>query len=109
MADQPGFRAELEESCTELVEIDQTIGQAIAIGAPIYNVGSPLGCFRIYEGAAYKLLYRLEGRCPKARELLRSGLAQAEAELGVEAKAWTLRRAFDAILGDPTSFGGTRL
>ena len=34
--------------------VDQVIGQAISIGVPIYNAGSPL-CYRIYEGTAYKL------------------------------------------------------
>ncbi len=102
IADRAAFRSELEASCPDLGDLDETIVAAIAIGAPIYNAGSALGCYRIYEGAAYKMLYRLEGRCPAASELLRAGLAKAETDLGDSSKAWTLRRAFDAILGEGT-------
>lgn len=105
IADQPGFRSRLEKSCPDLNELDETIGAAISIGAPIYNAGSPLGCYRIYEGAAYKLLYRLEQRCPGVTALLRSGLARAESQPDYSAKAWTMRRTFDAILGETTSTG----
>lgn len=104
LADQAAFRSQLAKSCSELSEIDQTIGAAISIGAPIYNAGSPLGCYRIYEGAAYKLLYRLEDRCPLATGLLRAGLAKAESDRGADARAWTMRRTFDALLGVPTRY-----
>lgn len=96
------FRSGLQQSCGELGEVDRVIQQAIAIGAPIYNAGSSLGCYRIYEGAAYKILYELGDRCPRLTALLRAGLAQAEADAAVDRSAWTLRYTFDAILGEET-------
>lgn len=97
------FRSGLVTSCDQLAEVDGVIAQAIAIGAPIYNAGSPLGCYRIYEGTAYKLLYVLGSRCPELTAFLRAGLAQARADAAVDHKAWTLRRTFDTILGEETA------
>lgn len=105
LQDRAAFRAGLERSCDELATADRLIQEAIAIGAPIYNAGSPLGCYRIYEGTAYKILWTLEDRCPRLGALLRAGLAQAEVDGLVADKAWTLRRTFDAILGERTRFG----
>jgi hypothetical protein len=96
------FRAGLTRSCPQLADVDQVIAQAILIGAPIYNVGSPLGCYRIYEGAAYKILYVVGDGCAELGAFVRGGLAQAEAEVAVDRKAWTMRHTFDAILGEPT-------
>lgn len=79
------------------------IAQAISIGAPVYNAGSPLGCYRIYEGAAYKLLFMLDRSCPDLTAFVRASLAQAEADAAIDRKAWTMRRTFDTILGEPTS------
>jgi len=107
LSDRKTFRAGLEDSCADLPAIDGTISAAIGIGAPIYNAGSALGCYRIYEGAAYKLLYHLGDRCPRASAVLRAGLSQAEADVGDNAKAWTMRATFDAILGDETGTGGS--
>jgi hypothetical protein len=98
------FRSATIKSCSELETVDQVIGQAISIGAPIYNAGSPLGCYRIYEGAAYKLLFLLQDRCPEVGALLRGGLARAETSAAVVDKAWTMRRTFDTILGQETAY-----
>lgn len=98
------FRIATTKSCSELATVDEVIGQAISIGAPIYNAGSPLGCYRIYEGTAYKLLYLLQDRCPDVTALLRGGLARAETNSGVVDKAWTMRRTFDTILGQETAY-----
>lgn len=100
--DRAAFRSRLAESCERLPEVDLAIAHAISIGAPIYNAGSPLGCYRIYEGASYKLLYLLGGECAELTALLRAGLAQAQRDGMVDQKAWTLRRIFDAILGEET-------
>lgn len=108
LADRAEFRAELASSCPELARVDTVIGEAISIGAPIYNAGSPLGCYRIYEGAAYKLLFQLEDRCAAVRSVLLSGLSEARADVNAIARAWTMRRAFDALLGEDTATRPTR-
>jgi hypothetical protein len=107
LADRPAFRAGLEETCDAVGTLDEVVADAIFVGAPIYNAGSPLGCYRIYEGAAYKLLYLLGDRCETARGVLRFGLAQAEAQEDPAAQAWTMRRTFDALLGEDTVTGNT--
>jgi hypothetical protein len=97
------FRSGLAKSCGQLAAVDHVISQAISIGAPIYNAGSPLGCYRIYEGTAYKLLYVLGSRCSELTALLRAGLAQARTDAAVDRKAWTMRHTFDTILGEETA------
>jgi len=97
------FRSGLTNSCEQLAEVDHVISQAISIGAPIYNAGSPLGCYRIYEGTAYKLLYILGNRCSALTAFLRAGLAQARTDAAVDRKAWTMRHTFDTILGEETA------
>ncbi len=97
------FRSSLRSSCDQLSEVDVVIARAISIGAPIYNAGSPLGCYRIYEGAAYKLLYVLGSSCSELTAFLRAGLAQARTDAAVDRKAWTMRRTFDTILGEETA------
>jgi len=103
--DRAEFRVGLIKSCPQIVAMDQAIEAAISIGAPIYNAGSPLGCYRIYEGAAFKILYQLGDACPDAAAVLRAGLARAESDSAVGQKAWTLRRTFDALQGRPTRSG----
>ncbi len=104
--DRPKYREGLIRSCSDVGMIDEVLAQAIAIGAPIFNAGSPLGCYRIYEGAAYKLLYLLGDDCPDASAVLRAGLARAEEESGHVQQAWMMRRIFDTLLGHPTRTGG---
>lgn len=71
---------------------------------PIYNAGSHIGCYRIYEGASYKLLYLLDESCPTVKMTLAAGLAQAERDVSDTDKAWTMRRTFDLIIGEPTQY-----
>ncbi len=107
---EPGnFRAQIVKSCSQISDVDSAIAGAIAIGAPIYNAGSALGCYQIYEGAAYKVLYKLGGACADVTAVLRAGLSAAELDPDVVQKAWTMRRTFDTILGEPTQTGITPL
>jgi len=104
LADRGAFRLELESKCPNLAQADQIIGEAIDIGAPIYNAGSPLGCFRIYEGAAYKLLVTQGEECPDLAAFVRAGLMELNAPGDEGDKAWALRQMFDAIGGQNTRF-----
>jgi len=98
------FREALKTSCSEIHDVDNAISQAISVGAPIYNAGSHIGCYRIYEGASYKLLYLLDTACPTVKMTLAAGLAQAERDTSDTDKAWTMRRTFDLIIGEPTQY-----
>ena len=71
---------------------------AIQIGAPAYNLGDQRGCFEIYACTARMLLQAVQGAEP-ARQKLRQALENCSTVVDVNEQAWTMRRAFDAILG----------
>lgn len=96
------FRNDLATTCEELDSVDKVISQAIRVGAPIYNSGDHLACYRIYEGASYKLLYLLEGKCRNVSATLLADLKQATNDSTATKKAWSMRRTFDLILGQQT-------
>lgn len=101
-------RQNMERRCEadDIALIDRVLAETISSGAPIYDQGDHLGCYRLYEGASYKLLYNLEDRCETASELLEQFIADAH-ELQDDSggnpsvQAWTLRYVFDALLGVP--------
>ena len=80
-----------------LKQIVFAIGDAIDVGAPLYNDGHPEACFRIYQGTALDLINRLR-ECPGPVQALKEGLDRAGAEKTYEAKAWAMRDTFDALL-----------
>lgn len=113
------IRGALELECTvaDASTINRTIEQAIASGVGAYNSGEHLACFRVYEGAAYKILFKLSGRSATAATVLTTALEKADAIDGkangagskvvvtdraptpAAAKAWIMRDAFDSIVG----------
>jgi len=102
------MRANIESQCMEddIAIIDHVIGNAIASGAGIYNAGHHLGCYRIYEGAGYKILYSLRERCDGATSFLSRALTRASEtrnkgryESVPGNQAWIMRHAFDALMG----------
>jgi hypothetical protein len=106
-ADRGAFRLELEGKCKNLERADQIIGDAIEIGAPIYNTGSAIGvvgCFRIYEGAAYKLLVETGDECPDLAAFMRAGMMEVDSREDASDKAWALRQLFDTIGGRSTRY-----
>jgi hypothetical protein len=58
---------------------------------------------RIYEGAAYKILFTLSDRSSTATSVLKSALKKADeveaAPSAATARAWIMRNAFDSIVG----------
>jgi hypothetical protein len=73
------------------------ISDAISKGAPTYNKGDHLGCYKTYRQAAERIIERcsLSG----VRKELRSALDLAIDQETFTKQAWTMRRAFDAIVG----------
>ena len=98
---------EAEESvnCSKIEEIHETIELAIAVGAPTYNMGNHIGCYFIYEGAAYKIIHLYGSKCKEAKKILETALATCKEESTVSEKAWVMRMAFDNILGVKTEIG----
>jgi hypothetical protein len=89
-------------TCGKSEEIGRIINEAISLGAPIYNEGMHMACYRIYEWAGYKILYVYGKDCPEVEKLLRTTIEKSHGDLSDVEKAWLMRMAFDKILGVPT-------
>lgn len=90
------------KDCDKIEAIYVIIGQAIETGAPTYNSGNHQGCYMIYEGAAYKILYKYGSRCSDVSNILEAALEKSYGANNATDKAWIMRMAFDQILGEPT-------
>jgi hypothetical protein len=90
------------KQCANINAVNVIIEEAITIGAPTYNNGNHTGCFRIYEGAAYKILYKYGSKCSEVKNVLEAALEKAYGDYSSTEKAWIMRQAFDLILGVPT-------
>lgn len=77
--------------------IPKVLGEAVEVGAPLYNDGNFAACFHIYEGAAMDLERRLPKRCAGPRRALAEGRARAAKLSDPSAQAWALRDAFDGL------------
>jgi len=89
-------------ACPKKDAVDTLIWEAINVGAPTYNAGNHIGCYRIYEGASYKILYNYSYECPRITEILKTALQKSYENYSDTDKAWIMRMAFDEILGVPT-------
>jgi hypothetical protein len=75
------------------------LAMAIGIGAPAYNQGDHRGCFEVYACAARLLLNSVKG-ADEVKRKLQDALEVCCTEVDVDKQAWTMRRAFDCILGE---------
>jgi hypothetical protein len=83
----------------DMEDVLRSIGDAIAIGAPLYNRNSQEGyeaCFRVYEGTALK--YEKDAPCKGVREAFGDGLLRATSLGSFKEKAWALRDTFDGMI-----------
>lgn len=80
-----------------LSDVASAIIAAINKGAPTYNLGDIAGCALLYRNTAKRLLS--EGAMGYPRECLTTALERDAAFSSVDEQAWTLRHAFDSILG----------
>lgn len=78
--------------------VGRSIGDAIAVGAPLYNQGNHRACYQIYEGAASDIENRLPKSCVGPKKTLAQGRSRA-AELDEPSEqAWAMRDAFDSLV-----------
>jgi len=89
------------KGCNErdMEDVLKSIGDAIAIGAPLYNKNNPEGyegCFRVYEGTSLK--YEKDAKCAGVRQAFNDGLSRAKALPTFKEKAWALRDTFDGLI-----------
>ena len=95
----PSYNA---KGCANADAVAIVIDEAITSGAPTYNGGNHVGCFRIYEGASYKILYKYGAKCKEVKGVLEAALEKAYGDYSATEKAWIMRQAFDFILDVPT-------
>ncbi len=95
----PVVKASALDGCSaaNLDLVLKTIGDAIDVGAPLYNNGNHAGCYHIYEGAALDLDRKLPASCKGAAEVLKSGRARAAGLSNATEQAWAMRDAFDGV------------
>ena len=83
-------------------EVEKIINEAISLGAPIYNEGLHMACYRIYEWAGYKILYEYGKKCGEIEKTLKAAIEKSHGDYSDTEKAWIMRVAFDKILGVST-------
>lgn len=76
----------------------KSIGEAIDVGAPLYNQGNFAACFHVYEGAAADLERKLPAACKGPAKVLADGRKKAATAQGPSAQAWAMRDVFDALV-----------
>ena len=61
----PTLSVRILDGCSagSIALILKAIGDAVEIGAPLYNEGNFEGCYHVYEGAASDLERKLKGTC----------------------------------------------
>jgi hypothetical protein len=74
---------------------------AIQIGAPSYNYGDQRGCYEVYACTARMLLKAVKG-AEAEKKVLRRALERCATQNDPDDQAWTMRHAFDELLGSPT-------
>jgi serine protease Do len=91
--------------CSEkdMEDVLRSIGDAIAIGAPLYNRAAQEhndsgyeACFRVYEGTSLK--YEKDAPCKGVRSAFGDGLLRAQSLGTYKEKAWALRDTFDGLI-----------
>jgi len=80
-----------------LALVGHGIGEAIEVGAPLYNDGNYAACYHIYEGAASDIEHRLPKQCQGPKAALSQGRSNAATLNDPSAQAWAMRDAFDGI------------
>jgi hypothetical protein len=95
----PHHSARLLEGCSRAggERVAGAIGDAIEVGAPLYNAGNFEACFRVYQGAALEVAHKVPG-CAGPKHALADGMKEAERRTGWSDKAWAMRDAFDGLL-----------
>ena len=94
--------AHVDKECSKMELVVIIINDAISVGAPAYNDGNRAACYKIYEGAAYKILHKYGKKCTETSDILETALEKISGDYSVSEKAWIMRMAFDKILGVPT-------
>lgn len=82
----------------DLQRAGRLIGEAIEVGAPVYNERHFAACYHVYEGAALDLEKRLPAACKGPKKAMRDGRTRAAKLDDPSAQAWAMRDAFDGLV-----------
>jgi len=74
------------------------LGEAIQVGAPLYNADNASGCYHVYDGAASDLERKLPPACKGPIKVLADAQKRAGAMGDPDGQAWAMRHAFDGLL-----------
>jgi serine protease Do len=110
----PNHSLRLLEGCTDenLATLSRAISDAIDQGAPEYNEGKFVECYRVYVGAALELERGLPKTCSGPTHALENGRHAASGLEHPSEQAWAMRDAFDGLLdviGRSRQAGGASL
>jgi hypothetical protein len=96
----PHHDLKLLAGCTDgdLQRAGKIIGEAIEVGAPVYNEQHFAACYHVYEGAALDLEKRLPAACKGPKKAMHDGRARAGKLDDPSAQAWAMRDAFDGLV-----------
>jgi hypothetical protein len=88
------------DGCTasDLQTVTDGIGDAIDVGAPLYNAGNFAGCYHLYDGTAADLERKLAAACAGPSRALEAGRTRAASLPDPGSQAWAMRDAFDGVL-----------
>jgi hypothetical protein len=90
-----------DESLDPAKVVRAYLSLAIQIGAPSYNYGDHRGCYEVYACTARMLLKAVKG-AEAEKKVLRRALERCAPMNDANDQAWTMRHAFDELLGTAT-------
>ncbi len=96
----PHFALAVLDGCSQDAQklTVKMIGDAIEIGAPLYNARKPDACYHVYDGAASDLARRLPPACKGPAKALGDAQKHAASLQDPVAQAWAMRDVFDGLL-----------
>ena len=86
------------EAAPNLEQIKQQISRAISVGAPAYNAGDIKGCADTYSVTAQTILGDLPDQLRINLDKCLEDIHGDAGNMNDDARAWALRKQFDAIL-----------
>jgi hypothetical protein len=99
LANPKGFQASLKESCTKFSPLLLEVAETINMGSRIWNAGGLPITIRLYEGVAYRVLYKAGDECPDLSNAFQAGLMRADERETANGKGRVLRQTLDLIMG----------
>jgi len=92
---QQADSATAEESQLSHAQMKRIITDAIRQGVPLFNRGDKQSCYQLYDRAAMQLVDGVGG---EVHQILMEALRKASSQRSANDRAWTMRRALDAVL-----------